>query len=175
MNNIYLSVIIPCYNEERNIRLGALENVAHFLNKKIFPWEVLIVDDGSQDESPDLIKKFINEHSNFKLYTIKHQGKASAVVAGVENVSGEYILFTDLDQATPLNQIDVLLPWFNKGYDLIIGSRNNKRRGAPFLRREKRHRRAHAFYPGRFWRLDDDRCSGDHLRIFPRWRRQGCF
>ncbi|OGG26654.1 hypothetical protein A2960_00585 [Candidatus Gottesmanbacteria bacterium RIFCSPLOWO2_01_FULL_39_12b] len=134
MNNIYLSVIIPCYNEERNIRLGALENVAHFLNKKIFPWEVLIVDDGSQDESPDLIKKFINEHSNFKLYTIKHQGKASAVVAGVENVSGEYILFTDLDQATPLNQIDVLLPWFNKGYDLIIGSRNNKRRGAPFLR-----------------------------------------
>ena len=61
MNNIYLSVIIPCYNEERNIRLGALENVAHFLNKKIFPWEVLIVDDGSQDESPDLIKKFINE------------------------------------------------------------------------------------------------------------------
>ena len=134
MKNLYLSVVIPCYNEERNIRLGALENVAHYLNKQKFNWEVLIVDDGSQDESPDLIRKFIAEHPNFKLLTIKHQGKAAAVVAGVTNVNGDYILFTDLDQATPLDQIDILLPWFKKGYQVIIGSRNSKRRGAPILR-----------------------------------------
>lgn len=134
MKKLFLSVIIPCYNEERNIRLGALENVAHFLNKKDYSWEVILVDDGSTDESGILLKDFVSEHDKFSILGNKHQGKAAAVTSGILAAKGEIILFTDLDQATPINQLDILLPYFNKGYDLVIGSRNNRRKGAPFFR-----------------------------------------
>jgi dolichyl-phosphate beta-glucosyltransferase len=134
MKKIYLSVVIPCYNEERNIRLGALENLAHYMEKRSYLWEALIVDDGSRDASIRLIKEFITDHPQFRIIERKHQGKAAAVSAGVMESSGEYILFTDLDQATPINQLEKLLPKFDEGYDIIIGSRASDRRGAPFMR-----------------------------------------
>jgi len=134
MKDIYLSVIIPCYNEERNIRLGALENVSHFLNKKKYPWEVILVNDGSKDDSVKLIGEFIKDHSSFKLLNIIHQGKAAAVISGVFESKGKIILFSDLDQATPIAEIDKLLPNFSKGFDIVIGSRSGHRRGAPFFR-----------------------------------------
>ncbi len=134
MKDIYLSVIIPCFNEERNIRLGALENVAHFLSKKKWEYEVVIIDDGSTDESFALIKEFLSDHPNFNIIKKKHQGKAAAVITGVGVSKGEIILFTDLDQATPISELDKLLPWFEKKYDMVIGSRNSTRRGAPLLR-----------------------------------------
>ena len=121
MSDIYLSVIIPCFNEERNIRLGALENVTHFLSQKDYSWEVVIVDDGSSDDSRKLVNQFIAEHKRFSLTARKHQGKAAAVTAGVLRASGRYILFTDLDQATPISQVDKLLPLFAKGYGIVIG------------------------------------------------------
>ena len=134
MIKIFLSVVIPCYNEERNLRLGALENVVSFLAKQKYVWEVILVDDGSSDESPKLLRKFIKENKRFRLIVNKHQGKAAAVTSGVLASHGEIILFSDLDQATPLSEIERLIPFFNKGYDLVIGSRNSRRRGAPFLR-----------------------------------------
>ncbi len=134
MKNIDLSVVVPCYNEERNIRLGALENVAHFLKKKSLKYEVILVDDGSTDESLSLIEDFIAEHKGFTLLSCQHQGKAATVTNGVLNSSGKIILFSDLDQATPINQIDILLPWFDKKFDVVIGSRNSERKGAPLFR-----------------------------------------
>lgn len=135
MKNVYLSIIIPCYNEERNLRLGALEQVAHYLSKQKYAWEALVVDDGSTDESTDLIRLFCREHAGFRLLSREHQGKGATVIAGILAAKGEYILFTDLDQATPIDQIAVLMPYFNKSYDVVIGSRNAVRRGAPILRR----------------------------------------
>src|SRR3990167_1826290 len=99
-----ISIIIPCYNEERNIRLGALENVAHYLKKQTYSYEVLIVDDGSMDESRKLIKAFIFDHPNFYIFSRHHQGKAATVTAGILSAKGNIILFTDLDQATPINE-----------------------------------------------------------------------
>lgn len=134
MEQVFLSVIIPCFNEERNIRLGALENVAHFLAKKDYAYEVVVVDDGSTDQSRKLIHEFISDHPKFNLLARQHKGKAATVIAGVEKVSGRYILFTDLDQATPICELNNFLPYFEKEYDLVIGSRNTKRHGAPFTR-----------------------------------------
>lgn len=133
-SRVYLSVVIPCYNEERNIRLGALETVAHFLGKEKYTYEVIIVDDGSFDESRKLIREFILDHTNFHFLTNKHQGKAATVLSGMLQAKGEYILFTDLDQATPIHQIHKLLPIFEKGYDVVVGSRDSYRHGAPFFR-----------------------------------------
>jgi glycosyltransferase involved in cell wall biosynthesis len=134
MDNIYLSIVIPCYNEERNIRLGALENVTQYLLKKKYSYEVILIDDGSGDESKKLINAFITGHKKFKLFSRQHQGKAAAVIAGMSKAKGRYILFTDLDQATPINQLDILMPFFDSGFDVVIGSRNTVRRGAPLMR-----------------------------------------
>lgn len=131
----YLSIVIPCYNEAQNIRLGALDKVAHYLHKQKYRWEVLIVDDGSSDESVDLIGQWVRENKNFRLIKRAHQGKAATVIGGIKEAQGTYVLFSDLDQATPLNQIEKLLPWFEKGFDVVIGSRQNRRIGAPFSRR----------------------------------------
>lgn len=134
MNNFFLTVVIPCYNEERNIRLGALENVYSYLNKQKYTWEVILVDDGSSDESLKLLKKFILGKINFRLIKKRHQGKAAAVTSGVLQAKGDIILFTDMDQATPLAEIEKLLPYYQKNYSIVIGSRSSRRRGAPLLR-----------------------------------------
>ena len=133
-DRIYLSVIIPCYNEQRNIRLGALENVSHFLRKKKWLYEVILVDDGSSDDSVLLMTEFIKDHKNFRLVRKRHQGKAAAVTAGIMESRGNIILFSDLDQATPINQIEKLLPLLSGRFDIAIGSRNKERKGAPFFR-----------------------------------------
>lgn len=131
----HLSVVIPCFNEEQNIRLGALDKVAAYLERQKYSWEVLIVDDGSSDQSVPLIKEFVSENRGFRLLAEKHQGKADTVVLGVLEAKGEHILFSDLDQATPLHQVEKLWPWFEKGYKIVIGSRHNRRMGAPLMRR----------------------------------------
>ncbi|OGG06408.1 hypothetical protein A3D05_04485 [Candidatus Gottesmanbacteria bacterium RIFCSPHIGHO2_02_FULL_40_24] len=131
---IFLSVVIPCFNEERNIRLGALDSVSSYLTKQTFLWEVILVDDGSNDDSPYLLKKFVAENIGFRLVNIRHKGKAAAVSAGILKSKGKIILFTDLDQATPLKELKKLLPLLEKGNDLVIGSRNSNRKGAPITR-----------------------------------------
>ncbi len=130
-----LSIVIPCYNEEQNIRLGTLDKVAHYMEQRKYSWEVLIVDDGSSDESLSLIREFCDDNRGFRVLANAHQGKAGTVVAGMLAATGENILFTDLDQATPINQVELLLPFINKEFDIVIGSRKGRRLGAPFLRR----------------------------------------
>ncbi len=134
MKKFYLSVVIPAYNEETNIRLGALDKVSHYLEYQSYPWEVIIVDDGSSDNTPRLIDEFMKTNKKFSVIHNPHQGKAGTVVTGMLAANGAIVLFTDLDQATPINELANVLPWFGKGYDVVIGSRSSQRQGAPFLR-----------------------------------------
>lgn len=132
--SIYLSVVIPAYNEETNIRLGSLDKVSRYLEKQNYSWEVIIADDGSDDGSPKLLDSFARTNRGFRVLHEPHRGKAGTVVTGVAKAQGDIILFSDLDQATPLNEIEEFLPWFEKGYDIVIGSRNRRREGAPLTR-----------------------------------------
>lgn len=129
-----LSIIIPAYNEENNLKRGVLEEVGNYLVSKRFVFEVIIVDDGSSDRSVELIKKFILKNKDFRLIQNQHGGKAYAVITGMQEASGDIVLFTDMDQATPINQIEKFLPKFEEGYDIMIGSRHG-RKGAPFIRK----------------------------------------
>ena len=129
----FLSVVVPCYNEEKNIRLGVLNEIKDFLEKKSYDSEVIIVDDGSQDNSRELILQFIKKAPRFSLLTNAHQGKAKTVIAGMLKAKGDYILFTDFDQATPIAELDNLLPHL-KDAEIVIGSRKDKRQGAPLSR-----------------------------------------
>jgi|SRR5882724_414613 len=117
-----------------NLQKGVLEKVKHFLDKKRFPYEVIIVDDGSTDGSIEFIHDFVKENPEFNLIESKHFGKAGAVTQGMIAAQGEYELFTDMDQATPIEEVDKLLPYFDQGYDIVIGSRGGTRKGAPWTR-----------------------------------------
>lgn len=132
-----VSIVIPCFNEETNIRNGVLHVVTEYLDKQIYDKEVLIVDDGSEDASVELIEKYIQSAGKNYIHLIKntHSGKAGTVIAGMLAGKGEIILFTDMDQATPIEEVEKLLPFFDQGYDIVIGSRASERKGAPFVRR----------------------------------------
>jgi glycosyltransferase involved in cell wall biosynthesis len=134
MTSPFLSVVIPAYNEETNIRLGSLEKVSRYLNRQSYAWEVILVDDGSTDETVKLLLEFVKDNQGFSCLQNTHQGKAATVIAGVRQAKGKFVLFSDLDQATPIVEIEKLLPWFEKGYDVVIGSRNRNRQGAPLSR-----------------------------------------
>ena len=135
MSKIFLSVVIPSYDEMTNLRKGVLDKVEHFLSNEKFTYEVIVVDDGSTDGGIDFVKNFVANNSNFKLIENSHLGKAGAVTTGVLNSKGEYVLFTDMDQATPIEEIDKLLPYFKDGYDVVIGSRKSQRKGSPWTRK----------------------------------------
>lgn len=134
MKKIALSVVIPCYDEMENLQKGVLDKVAHFLNKKKITYEVIVVDDGSKDGSVEFIKKFAKEHPQFELLNGDHYGKAGAVTRGMLEVQGDLVLFCDMDQAVPIDEIDKFFPYFEEGYDVVIGSRGIVRRGAPWTR-----------------------------------------
>lgn len=129
-----LSIVIPAYNEENNLKKGVLDEVGDYLGNLKIPFEVIIVDDGSSDSSVELIKKYILRNKNFKLIQNPHGGKANAVMTGMLAAAGEIILFTDMDQATPINQLEKILPKFKEGADIVIGSRQG-REGAPLTRK----------------------------------------
>lgn len=135
MKTIFLSVVIPAYNEETNIRLGALDKVSRYLEKQPYRWDATIVDDGSSDETGKLLDAFAKENPRFSVLHNPHQGKAATVISGMMAARGEIILFTDLDQATPIDQLVNILPWFDRGCDVVIGSRSGRRQGAPLTRR----------------------------------------
>lgn len=127
----YLSVVIPAYNEEPNFNKGAIDEVPQYLSRQKYTWEVLIVDDGSDDKTAELADKFAKKHENVRVVKNPHQGKAETVKTGVAQAQGEHILFTDFDQATPLSEFEKLSPFFPE-FDIVIGSRQ-----LPGAKREK--------------------------------------
>ncbi len=131
----HVSVVIPCYNEEGNLKRGVLEEVQGYLSAQDFSWEVIVVNDESTDDSRRLIEGFVQNRADFCLLDIPHGGKPAAVWAGIQQAAGEIVLFTDMDQSTPLSELRALLPWYERGYDVVIGSRGTERAGFSILRR----------------------------------------
>ncbi len=122
MDEIYLSVVIPSYNEEK--RIGkTLDIIYEYLKKQDFTSEVIIVNDGSKDNTLDVIKEKYSLN-NFQIISYsKNRGKGYAVRSGIKKSQGRYILFADADNSTPFEQVEKLLVEIKKGYDIVIGSR----------------------------------------------------
>lgn len=133
-NFIKLSVVIPAYNEEKNLKQGALGQVIEYFGKQDYPYEVLIVDDGSLDHTVELLEQQTKGLSSFKILRSPHGGKAVTVMTGMLSSVGDIVVFTDMDQATPIDEVEKLLPKFKEGFDIVIGSREG-RKGAPLARK----------------------------------------
>lgn len=135
-NNSSVSLVIPCYNEEINIQKGVLDKIGNFTKNNPDFSEVLIVDDGSSDVSKKIIKeKYLNQFPKFKLIENQHQGKAFAIINGIKNSSGRFVMFSDIDLATPIEEADKLIQQAKSGVRIVIGSRSSQRAGAPVLRK----------------------------------------
>ena len=133
-NDVYLSIVIPSFNEENNIRTGALSGMVDYLNEQPYKWEIIVVDDGSTDQTAELAQKFSKNHRNITVLREPHRGKGGTVIAGMLQAKGKIVVFDDMDQATPIDQLEKVLPKFKEGYDIVIGSRAG-REGAPLIRK----------------------------------------
>ena len=129
-----LSIVITNYNEKANLRRGVLDQIKNYLSDALFPWEVIINDDGSTDGGDAIIAEFVKNNKNFHLIKSNHAGKAAGIWNGIKKAQGEIVLFTDMDQSTPLNEVEKLLPWFNDDYQVVFGSRGKMRKNFPFMR-----------------------------------------
>lgn len=130
-----ISVVIPSYNEMVNLQKGVLDKVEHFLDKHHPSYEVVVSDDGSTDGSLEFVERFVEENPKFRVIKNKHLGKAGAVTAGMLSAMGKLVLFSDMDQATPIEEMDKLIPFIGKDFDIVIGSRSSSRKGSPLVRR----------------------------------------
>jgi len=122
-----VTVLIPNYNEIENVKRGVLGNIISYLKKQNYSFEVLISDDGSTDTSVLAIKEFVDKHPEVKIIYNQHAGKPYALRSGIKEAKGTYVLLTDMDQSTPIAELAKLLPWTDKGFDVVIGSRGVKR------------------------------------------------
>ena len=118
-----LSVVIPSYNERKNFDRGILDEVVSWLAKQPYTWEVILTDDGSTDGTRELLQQFADQHENVICLLNKHGGKGPTVMAGMLSATGEYRLFSDFDQSTPIAEVSKMWPYTIEGNDIIIGSR----------------------------------------------------
>jgi len=126
MPNVYLSVIVPAYNEERRLP-KTLEEIDKYLRKQNYDYEILVVNDGSKDKTVEVAESLIPKIKNLIVTGYeKNQGKGYAVRFGMLEAKGEYRIFTDADNSTSIDQIEKMWPWFEKNFDIVIGSRDIK-------------------------------------------------
>ena len=123
---MYLSIIIPAYNEEKRLPKTLIE-IDKYLREQNYEYEIIIVNDGSKDKTAETVKELFSEIRNLKLIDNKeNHGKGFVVRQGLLEAKGKYKLFTDADNSTSINQVEKMWPEFEKGYDIVIGSRDVK-------------------------------------------------
>ncbi|MBI2042285.1 MAG: glycosyltransferase [Candidatus Nealsonbacteria bacterium] len=123
---MYLSVIIPAYNEEKRLP-KTLDDISAYLKRQDYQSEIIVVNGGSTDKTPEIVRDKMRGIGNLQLLEAKNSGgKGGAVKAGMLKASGKFRLFTDADNSTSVEQIEKMWPEFEKGYGVVIGSRDVK-------------------------------------------------
>jgi len=123
-----LSIVVPAYNEQLRIT-SFLKNLLNFSKKNLDSYEIIIVDDGSNDNTYQIVKDLIKDYENTKIITYsENKGKGYAVFQGILNAIGEFVLFIDADGSTPPEEIKNMIKIYRKyDYDVIIGTRIDER------------------------------------------------
>jgi len=135
-----LSVVIPAYNEARRI-LPYLQAIAAYMGRRGLSYEILVVDDGSQDDTAMLVARTGTELSPIRLIRLpRNSGKGAAVRAGMQAAQGDLQLFADADGATPIQELERLEAAMNNGADLAIGSRTMASRDSRYRVQARLHR-----------------------------------
>ena len=117
------SIIIPAYNE--SARLGkTLDRVLAYVSAQPWEAEIIVVNDGSRDRTPDLVRECAEHHRNLRLVENPgNRGKGYSVRNGMLNATGQILLFSDADLSSPIEEAPKLLAAIQSGADIAIGSR----------------------------------------------------
>ncbi|MGH7791885.1 MAG: dolichyl-phosphate beta-glucosyltransferase [Thermodesulfobacteriota bacterium] len=119
----YISIIIPAYNEEDRIEY-TLRSINSYLSRQSYLCEVIVVNDGSRDKTAQVVLRLISEFPYIRLIDAEeNHGKGWAVRQGMLDAKGKIRLFMDADNSTSIDQIEIILPYFEQGFDVVIGSR----------------------------------------------------
>lgn len=123
--DIYLSVIIPAYNEED--RIGkTLDIVGAYLSRWPFKSEIIVSDAASLDKTAEIVRQKMPEITNLSVISQKNKGKGEGVKIGMLAAHGRIRLFTDADNSTDISHFDKMRPFFDQGYEVVICSRAPK-------------------------------------------------
>ncbi|MFC1669910.1 glycosyltransferase family 2 protein [Spirochaetota bacterium] len=123
----YLSLILPVYNEEENIKLQH-DKIIKAINPLKITYEIIFVDDGSIDTSLEILKRIAKKDKNIKLISFrKNFGQTSAMAAGIDHSTGDIIIFMDSDLQNEPKDIGKLISKLNEGYDVVSGWRKKRK------------------------------------------------
>ena len=123
MNKPFLSVVIPAYNESKRLP-STLIDIDKHLSKVEYSYEILVVNDGSKDNTAEIVKKMSATIKNLRVVDNPiNRGKGAVVHDGMLIAKGNYRLFMDADNATSVDQFSKMIPLFKEGADVVIGSR----------------------------------------------------
>lgn len=139
-SGIEVSIVIPVYNEEKNVA-EAMRRIQAFMSLKGKTWECLIVDDGSLDRTGSIVQEAIAAHAykNFRIVSSQsNRGKGFVVRQGVLASSGRFVLVTDVDLSSPIKELDKLTKALEEGSDIAIGSRTKRAPGCDVQQSFKR-------------------------------------
>ncbi|MDP9038700.1 MAG: glycosyltransferase family 2 protein [Acidobacteriota bacterium] len=123
MASPHLSIVIPAYNESARIE-ATLDRVLACVYQQQWDAEVLVVDDGSRDATPQIVQRWMQDHSRLHLIqNAGNRGKGYSVRNGLLQASGEIVMFTDADLSAPMEEAERLFEAIAQGADVAIGSR----------------------------------------------------
>jgi dolichyl-phosphate beta-glucosyltransferase len=123
MKTVYLEVVVPAYNESERI-VRTLERIREFYSDQDYTWRCVVVSDGSQDNTREIVANFAMEDARFSVIEYQpNRGKGYAVRMGMLAAQAEMVLFCDADLATPQEETVKLLAAMRSGSDVAIGSR----------------------------------------------------
>lgn len=118
-----LSIIIPCKNEAARLPT-TLRTILEYVRKRDLESEIIVVDDGSRDRTADVLAPFLDQYPTITFVRHhKNLGKGAAIRTGVLQSAGDALLFTDADLSTPIEELETLMPYLDRGVDIVIGSR----------------------------------------------------
>jgi dolichyl-phosphate beta-glucosyltransferase len=118
----FLSIVIPAFNEASRLP-ASLEQVTSYLAAQAYTSEILVVDDGSADDTAGAAEAFASRFPALRVLRQPHRGKGGTVKAGMLAAQGEHILFADADFSMPVGDLAKFLPVLRAGYDVAIASR----------------------------------------------------
>ncbi len=129
-----LSVVVPCYNEEKRLSEG-FNHYYSYLKTRNYPWELILVNDGSRDKTPEIMQNLAKNKANVNIITYpKNRGKGFAISRGMLNARGKFVLFTDIDHSVDISTIQEFFRYFDTGYKTVIASRRVP--GSKFITRQ---------------------------------------
>lgn len=122
-----VSIIIPCYNEESNL-MSLFQNISSFMNEhNKYLWQILLIDDGSRDNTFSMIKKKRAKDNRFcYIHLSRNFGKENAMLAGFDYVKGDCCVIMDADLQHPIEVIPQMLSLWEEGFDDVYAKRKNR-------------------------------------------------